>query len=187
MTEIKRVLDFWFLPEGNPNFGEHREVWWQKNEAFDKEIREGFEELVLRAENGDLLSWSESAEGCMALIILLDQFPRNMYRDTPRAFSFDGKAREIARHTIDRGYFDTLPEIMRFFALLPFEHSESLEDQKYSVASYKKLGNENGLDFAIQHLEIIERFGRFPHRNQILGRTSTAEEIEFLEQPNSSF
>ncbi len=76
---------------------------------------------------------------------------------------------------------------MRFFALLPFEHSESLEDQKYSVASYKKLGNENGLDFAIQHLEIIERFGRFPHRNQILGRTSTAEEIEFLQQPNSSF
>ncbi|MBE7638125.1 DUF924 family protein [Sneathiella sp. P13V-1] len=184
---MNRVLDFWFLPDTHPEFGEHREAWWQKDATFDAEIRQNFEELVLKAENGDLLSWTESAKGCMALIILLDQFPRNIYRDTARAFSFDGKAREIARHTMDRGYFDQLPEIMQFFALLPFEHSESLEDQKFSVESYKKLGNENGLDFAIRHLEIIERFGRFPHRNEILGRTSTAEEIEFLQQPNSSF
>ncbi|MFB9355864.1 DUF924 family protein [Sneathiella chinensis] len=187
MSKISEILDFWFLPEDHPDHGENRPEWFQKNEAFDQEIRDRFLDDFEKAVNGDYLSWATSMNGCLALILLFDQFSRNMFRDSPKAFSADAKAREIARHMIREGYSQGLPAFKRNFAILPFEHSEDLSDQEYSVALFREFSDESSIDFAVRHLEIIKRFGRFPHRNQTLGRSSTPEEADFLQQPNSSF
>lgn len=137
---------------------------------------------------GRLDAWAESIDGALALVIALDQFPRNMFRGTPRAFAADAKAREIADQAISRGFDRVLLPPKRGFLYLPFEHSEKLEDQKRCVALFEAAGDDaDGLLWAVKHLRIIERFGRFPHRNRILGRESTPEEIEFLTQPDSSF
>lgn len=187
MDRIQEILDFWFLPENDENYGKQREVWFKKNPDFDAEISGKFLGDFEKAEAGELLHWTESARGSLALILLFDQFTRNMFRDSPRAFAADGKAREIARHMLSRGFYDELNAVQKQFAALPFEHSEDMDDQKLSVKLFAELGSDEALDYAQRHLEIIEKFGRFPHRNEQLGRESTKEEEAFLKTPNSSF
>lgn len=184
---FQNILDFWFLPEDHENYGSKRPEWFQKSDEFDQEIIQQFLGVFEQAEQGHLLTWTENAKGCMALLLLFDQFTRNMFRNDPRSFSADGKARAIARHMLEKGFFEELPPIMKKFAALPFEHSESLDDQKLSMELFQKFGDEDDILYAQRHFDIIERFGRFPHRNEVLNRSSTDEELAFLKQPNSSF
>jgi uncharacterized protein (DUF924 family) len=172
------VLKFWFARD--------RKAWYQKNPAFDDEIRTRFLPLHEQALKGKLESWQAEAASCLALVILLDQFPRNMFRDSARAFAADAPAREAARVIVERGWDKNMSADERTFAYLPFEHSESAADQALSCELMKPLGEEP-YRYAVRHKEIIDRFGRFPHRNAALGRESTSEEIEFLKTPGSGF
>ncbi len=187
MSDIQDILDFWFLPKSHKDYGSPRDEWFQKNDKFDAEIKNRFLSLYQQAKEGKLLQWTETKEGTMALILIFDQFSRNMFRDTPDAFATDGKARDLARHMLAAGHYNNLMDQEKAFAALPFEHSEKLADQKKSVELFKEIGSENYLDYAIKHYDIIKKFGRFPHRNKILRRKSTKEELEFLSQPGSSF
>jgi uncharacterized protein (DUF924 family) len=189
------VLDFWFGPADSTDFaaqGKPRAEWFRKDAAFDAAIRGQFAELVEDALEGGLRVWDTSATGALARILLLDQFTRNIYRDTPRAFAGDPLALEAASSLLDSG--DTLrcPPLWRWFIYLPFEHAEDLAMQEQSVALFRALAGEHpsmltALDYAIRHRDVVARFGRFPHRNGILGRASTPEEIEFLREPGSAF
>ena len=198
-AEIDRILAFWF-GRGQTAIevaNEKTELWWSKNERVDREIVDQFAATSEAAANGELARWSESPRGLLALIICTDQFPRNMYRDTPRAFAYDSVALAYAKQCVDGGVATQLRPIERVFAYLPFEHSEELAEQERSIALYHELTQSvcadevklfNGyLDFAQQHYDIIKRFGRYPHRNKILGRESSDEELAFLQQPGSSF
>ena len=187
MSDIQDILDFWFLPKSHKKYGAARPEWFQKNSEFDAEIKKRFLGLYKQAKAGKLLQWTETKEGTMALILIFDQFSRNMFRDTPDAFATDDKALALARHMLAAGHFNNLMIHEKAFAALPFEHSEKLADQNKSVELYKEMGSENYLDFAIKHYDIIKKFGRFPHRNKILRRKSTKAELEFLSQPGSSF
>jgi uncharacterized protein (DUF924 family) len=186
-TLVRTVLDFWFGPRGSPDSGTLRPIWFQVNEAFDEEIRRRFESDVLDAGRGELDGLSSTAEGVLTLVILLDQFTRNIFRATPRAFAYDPKARAVARLAVGMGLDKLLSPVERMFLYLPFQHSEELDDQIRSVALFKTLPmvpwRDEVLDYAIRHHDMIARFGRFPHRNAVLGRTSTAEELTFLEGP----
>jgi uncharacterized protein (DUF924 family) len=176
------VLEFWFDPALDA--AQLNKRWFGKDAAFDAEIRRRFLDLYEVGAAGQLGAWQGSVRECLALVILLDQFPRNLFRGEARAFAADGLAREAARALLPRlGEFS--PE-ERLFACLPFEHSESLEDQGLSCELIGPLGSEL-LRYAHRHREIIERFGRFPHRNAALGRASTPEEVEFLKTPGSGF
>lgn len=177
-TRAEDVLRFWF--------DEHPEDWFVKRDAFDEAIRSAFLSLYETAAAGRLAAWRETPRACLALVIVLDQFPRNMFRGTARAFATDAQAREAARVIRARRWDGTMTESERLFAYLPFEHSESIEDQDLSCALMKDF-NPRLRDYAERHRDIIRRFGRFPHRNGILGRQSTPAEIEFLEQPGSGF
>ncbi len=184
------VLDFWFGREGEPGYGGFREEWFRKDAEFDREVRERFEGLHEQAAAGALDGWKEDARGCLALVIVLDQFSRNMFRGDPRSYATDHKAQEMAEYAVDHALDRDLPEFQRLFLYMPFMHSEDLEHQRRSVELFGSLEGprESGSpDYAVRHLEIIERFGRFPHRNEILGRQTTPEEAEFLTQPGSSF
>ena len=188
----RAVLDFWFLPPEHPGHGTYRAEWFRKDDAFDFAIRERFGAAVESALSGT--PDEESEEALLARILLLDQFTRNVFRGTPRAFAGDAKALQIAETLVAAGRDKNLSPWQRWFAYLPFEHSESLLDQERSVALFAALAREmqheafdSARDYAVRHREVIARFGRFPHRNAILGRESTAEEIEFLTQPGSSF
>jgi uncharacterized protein (DUF924 family) len=174
------VIDFWFK-EIEPA------RWWVKDLAFDREIVERFESIHQSARQCELVQWRETPLGRLAEIIVLDQFSRNMYRDTPQAFTYDGIALALAQEAIALGIDKILTPIERSFLYMPFMHSESLVIHEKAVVLYKANGIANNLDFELKHKEIIERFGRYPHRNIILNRESTTEEIEFLSQPNSSF
>ena len=174
----KGVLHFWF--------GEHPKDWFVKNTAFDAEIRKRFLALHEQAAAGRLEHWAEGPRGCLALIILLDQFPRNMFRGEARAFATDARARVAARAVLERGWDRQMSRSEQLFAYLPFEHSEALEDQDLSVELMKDFEEEQRR-YAERHRDIIRRFGRFPHRNGILGRQSTPAESEFLKQPGSGF
>lgn len=199
--KIDGILDFWFgeMKEGEPPSSEKQKMWWAKDDSIDKYIEDNFGVCVEKASEGNLDSWLETPRGNLALIILLDQFSRNIYRDTPGAFENDSQALKVADSGITVGMDKELHPVMRIFFYIPFMHSEDLEMQKRSVELYSLLEEEcrnnesvrkvvsNSLDFAHRHKEIIERFGRFPHRNDILGRESTPEEIEFLKKPGSSF
>ena len=198
-AEIDRVLAFWF-GHGQTTMevaDEKTGLWWSKNERVDREIVDHFAATSEAAASGELTRWGESPRGLLALIICTDQFPRNMYRDTPQAFACDSAALAYAKQCVDGGAAAQLRPIERMFAYLPFEHSEVLAEQQRSIALYEELAQSvradqaelfNGyLDYARQHYDIIERFGRFPHRNKILGRESSDEELAFLEQPGSSF
>jgi uncharacterized protein (DUF924 family) len=187
MTQIQEILDFWFHPKNHPDYGQNRMEWFKKDPGFDAEITARFKELFHKGTRGELLSWCETSDGCMALILLFDQFSRNMFRGDGTSFSADGKAREIARHMQKSGFYPALPNFMKSFAALPFEHSEDLDDQNLAVSLFEEIGEEQGLLYAIKHKEIIEKFGRFPHRNDLLRRISTTEEKTFLGQPGSSF
>lgn len=167
------VISFW--REAGP------QKWFSKDTDFDRLIAARFGAAHDAAKDGRLSAWQDSAEGTLALIILLDQFPRNMFRDSPRAFATDEEARKIASAALDNGFDQKVPAEIRTFFYLPFMHSEQLADQDRCLALYRALGNEDGLRYAEIHADIIRRFGRFPHRNAILGRASSAEEIAFLE------
>ena len=177
------ILDFWF--------GQDRKAWFQKNPAFDEQIRSRFLGLFDQALRGELNDWRREPVGCLALVILLDQFPRNMFRGNAKAFAGDRLARDAARILLDKGWDKDMTPDERMFAYLPFEHSESLADQERCLALMKEIaGSPDTADlpkWAEAHLAIIRRFGRFPHRNAALGRASTPEETEFLKQPGSSF
>lgn len=179
--EAEQVLHFW-LEEITP------QQRFQKSLAFDNEIKERFGKLVTQALQGDLDHWAESGDGRLALIILLDQFTRNIYRDTPEAFSGDKKVVEFSIRSAKDGHLDNeMDNTKRTFILMPMMHSEDIQIQDNSLALFEKYTNEGTLKYAVMHRDIIAQFGRFPHRNWILGRESTAKEIEFLKGPNSSF
>ena len=166
------VVSFWrgIRPKG----------WFEKNRAVDDEIRRRFLAAHEQAAAGKLSAWENNAEGALALLILLDQFPRNMFRGDKRAFATDAQARAVTSRAILNGFDGAIPD-MRGFFYLPFEHSENLADQERGVALYKAAGDDDGLKWARIHHDIIKRFGRFPHRNAELGRTTTAEEQAFLD------
>lgn len=192
MQPWQNILDFWFLPKDDSGYLKPRAVWFQKNPAFDAQIKARFERTVQRALAGDFRAWDNDVEGVLAQIILLDQFTRNMWRDTPASFSGDPQGLQRALELIDSGAYLRLHPVQREFAYLPLEHSENIDIQERCVALYTTLAQEhpasqNSLDYAIRHRDIIARFGRFPHRNAILGRASTAQEIEFLKRPGSGF
>lgn len=186
------VLDFWFLPKDDPGYLKSRAVWFQKNPEFDAQISARFLGKVQRALEGGLRDWMRQIDGALARIILLDQFTRNIWRDTPKAFAGDPLALAGALELIDGGRYLRLPPAQRAFVYLPLMHSETLGTQERSVALYATLAQEHpgfqaSLDFAIRHRDIVARFGRFPHRNALLGRGSTTQEAEFLKQPGSGF
>jgi len=189
----QEVLDFWFPPEEAPTFETAKKNWFSKNAGFDGRIVETFSSTYDAAAAGDLDAWKETAEGTLALILTLDQFPRNMFRGSAKAFATDPQARETARHALARGYdkLSSWTADHRVFFYLPFEHSENLEDQTLCLKLIEDIPGvmeEQGLHYwAMAHYKIIERFGRFPHRNKTLGRDSSVEETAFLLQPNSGF
>jgi uncharacterized protein (DUF924 family) len=156
--------------------------WWARSAAFDEACRLRFEPTHHAAARGNYSAWEETAEGALALLIALDQFPRNLYRGSAHAFATDPLARRIARKAVAAGFDEAFAPPMRGFFYMPFEHSEDLADQKLAVELFAACGDEEGLKWARVHLDIIERFGRFPHRNPALGRITTAEEQAFLDE-----
>ncbi|MCZ6814705.1 MAG: DUF924 domain-containing protein [Alphaproteobacteria bacterium] len=185
------ILAFWFGKPEDEGYGGPREAWWQKDPAYDAEIRSRYLDHYRRAIAGELDAMAQTPKGALALILMLDQFPRNMFRGRPETYASDEKARKLAREALDSGFDRCVPPIWRWFFYLPFEHSETLADQDLSVSLFEALpdieGTEQTHSSSLRHQEIVARFGRFPHRNEILGRDSTPEEIEFLKEPNSSF
>ena len=181
------VLDFWFGPAPHSS----REVWFRKDPTFDAAIRERFGDAVTAALSGEFAGWSTTARGTLARVLLLDQFPRNVHRDTPLAFAGDALALSAAEDAIDRGFDRQLGLFERWFLYLPFEHSEDWGMQERSLELFGQLaaetGNRGPLEWAEKHAAVVRRFGRYPHRNAILGRPSTAEELAFLAEPGSSF
>lgn len=187
MTLQDKVLSFWFGDPSSVQYGQAQSFWFQSTPEIDQNIKDLFEPDYNDAVSGKLPQLLDSALGSLTLVILLDQLPRNMYRNTAKAFATDSLALDTAKHSIKQGFDKTLPEFQRKFFYLPFMHSENLGDQEQCIALYKAITAPENLDYAIRHRDIIARFGRFPHRNAMLNRTSTAEEIEFLKQPGSSF
>jgi uncharacterized protein (DUF924 family) len=184
------ILEFWFSERARP-------LWFEKDPAFDDEIRRRFAATLEAAVGGLLDGWAEMPESCLALVVLLDQFSRNIHRGTPRAFAGDAKALATASKAVERGFDRRIPLERRTFLYLPFEHSEDSTDQARAVALFRRWADEHDgrareealeqVRYVLRHQEIIERFRRFPHRNQILGRESTPEELAFLTEPHSSF
>ncbi len=174
------ILKFWFSEKV-------KSLWFKKSAAFDREIEARFIKTYLLAKTGSLDHWKNNPHNTLALIILLDQFPRNMFRDTPQAFATDNQAVELTKYALDHNYDQNLSLDEKVFFYMPLMHSESKADQDKSVELFSQLGKKDSLKFAIKHQEIINHFGRFPHRNKILNRESTLEEKEFLTQPGSSF
>ena len=158
-----------------------RERWYERSDAFDAEVRRRFLALWQKAVAGEIASWEASDDGALALVIVLDQFPRNMFRGTPQAFASDALARDVARRAIDRGVDARVDPVLLEFLYLPFMHSEHLPDQLHCVALFQNTENAENLKYAREHADIIQRFGRFPHRNRLLGRDTTAEEQAFLD------
>ena len=167
------VVAFW--REAGPD------KWFTRDDAFDADIREKFLPTYEAAVAGRLEDWERSAEGTLALLIVLDQFPRNMFRGQARCYAADGQARAVAHRALKRGCDQDVPEAERGFFYLPFMHSEDMADQQRCVALYREAGDEN-LKYAERHADIIRRFGRFPHRNAALGRTTTPEEQAYLDE-----
>jgi len=183
----REILTFWF---GTPPLVE-RDVWFRKDPAFDAAIRERFGDAVAAARAGAFGEWCRDPHGALARIVLLDQFTRNIYRNTPEAFSGDDRALATADDAIANGFDRKLAPLERWFLYMPFVHSEDRVMQERAIALFHALADETGLssplEWAERHAEIIRRFGRFPHRNAILGRASTTEEIAFLAAPGSTF
>lgn len=182
------VLDFWF---GSPA-GEYRKQWFRKDSAFDQQIKTQFLDLYWAMVASPPESWLETSKSSLARIIVLDQFARNMFRGTPQSFAADPLALVTAELAIERGHDAEMLAVERFFLYLPFEHSENLNHQNRCVGYFEDLVQdapdlEHGLDYARRHHNVIDRFGRFPHRNKTLDRQSTESELEFLKQPGSKF
>ncbi len=173
-TDPQTIVDFW--REAGP------QRWFEKDDAFDETIRQRYGDLYEMAARGDLDHWADDANGALALIILLDQFPRNMFRGTPLAFATDAKALEIARLALSRGDHEVVAEDVNQFLAMPLMHSETHADQEECVAWMERIGDPDNEKFAREHRDIIARFGRFPHRNAILGREPSEEEQAFLNE-----
>jgi uncharacterized protein (DUF924 family) len=190
-AQAREVLAFWFGEPGSPGHGMPRDAWFRKDAAFDEEIRHRFLALHASAALGERERWREEPGGLLALVIVLDQFSRNLYRDDPRAYSQDAVALDCAQRMIERGWDATLLPVERQFAYLPFEHAEDPAMQDRSIALFSALeafpATRGLAAWAERHRVIIRRFGRFPHRNAALGRQSTAQEIAFLREPGSGF
>jgi uncharacterized protein (DUF924 family) len=196
MPDPETILATWF-----PSDPAHaQKLWWGKDEAIDADLRERFGSTLAAARGGELDGWADTARGRLALIIVLDQMSRNIHRGSPEAFAGDEKARALTHAGLERGHDRELPPEQRTFMYMPLEHSESLADQDLCVQLFRTMADEVAavdpelgkryayyLSFADRHREIVARFGRFPHRNAILGRASTDEELAFLREPNSSF
>lgn len=190
------VLRFWFGPDGTPPLA-NASKWYAKDDAFDREIEARFGATLDLASRGALDAWKATPRGRLALVIVLDQFSRNVFRGTPRAFAADARACELVREGLAAGDEAALTIVERWFLYMPLMHAEDVALQRECVAAFERLHADapedlaksvaNSLDYAKRHAEIVERFGRFPHRNDILGRASTPEEVEFLKQPGSSF
>lgn len=186
------ILDFWFGTPGTPTHGRFRSEWFRKDAAFDAAIRERFLPAVTAALAGGLAEWPATPRGALALLIVLDQFPRNLFRGQAQAFAGDARARAVADAVLAQGGDRAMSGVERVFVYLPFEHSEALADQERSLQLFGRLAEEepgfiDTLDYARRHHEVIARFGRFPHRNAALGRESTAAESAYLAQPGSGF
>ena len=181
MTDYQDIIDFWFSERA-------RKHWWSKEEAFDQEIRSRFSGVYRLASEGGLSAWRQTPEGRLAEIIVLDQFPRNMFRGHADAFASDKLARQCTRDAVAAGADKALKPQQRSFLYMPLMHSESRADHEEAVRLYSSHPDLSyNLEFELKHKAIIDRFGRYPHRNKVLGRKSTPEEIEFLQQPGSSF
>jgi uncharacterized protein (DUF924 family) len=189
------VLDFWFLAPGSAGYGQPRVEWFRKDDAFDGAIRARFKTTIAQAVAGGLREWdAEGAQGTLARLLVLDQFTRNAYRGAPESFDGDLLALTAARQLVDSGADRALSPIQRSFAYMPFEHAEDARMQEKAVELFTQLVRENpepyfdsAIDYAHRHRGVIARFGRFPHRNPILGRASTPLEMEYLSQPGSGF
>jgi len=191
-NDADAIVDFWFGAPGSPERGTARAVWFRKDAGFDAGIRERFGTRIEQALRGELDDWSDASRSALAHVLLLDQLTRNAFRDTPRAFAGDPRALAAASRMVGLRQDEDLPTFMRGFVYLPYEHAEGLAMQDEAIRLLTRLvaadpAQQSMLDYAHRHRAIIERFGRFPHRNAILGRRSTAEEIAFLEQPGSRF
>lgn len=183
MTTPREVLDFWFHDA-------HRELWWTRNDDFDAKIRERFGQATEDAATGKFDAWVKEPEGALALIILLDQFPRNLYRGSPRTWAHDAKAREMTREVLKRGHDDHFSDPhAKNFLYLPLMHSEEAEDQAQCLrlVSDRIPDHEAAVRSAHEHKAVIDRFGRFPHRNEILGRPNTPDEEEYLSDPSENW
>ncbi len=181
MKLIDQVLDFWYAGD----FTSRRKAWFIKDPDFDKQIRSKFGRAVQAAAAGEYDGWVETANGALALIILLDQFPRNLYRNDAKSFATDAKALAVAKIAIEKGYDRALTTVQKIFLYLPFEHSENSGDQDRAVELCAAMGDPDFHKYAIAHRDVIAQFGRFPHRNAVLDRPSTAAEIEFMKTFNS--
>lgn len=178
--QAQAVLDFWFAPE-------HQAFWFAKSADFDEAVRRRFAGLWYEAAQGELSTWRGTLHGRLAEIILLDQFSRNLWRGSPKAFAQDGMALVLAQEAAKQDGFAAMQEAERNFMLLPLMHSESRAVHEQAVPLFERYGGAATLDFELKHKAIIDRFGRYPHRNAVLGRETTAEEAEFLTQPGSAF
>ena len=183
----RAILDYWFGAPDAPDYGQFRAFWFEKSPEVDAEMAARFAEASAEAAAGGLDGWAATPRGALALVVLLDQVPRNIFRDTPAAFATDARALDVAKTAIRDGLDTALNPVERLFLYMPFQHAEDLVEQERSLALYDRLGLDSATEYAARHHEIIARFGRFPHRNAILGRDTTPEEAEFLTEPNSSF
>ena len=185
------ILDFWFGPATSPDYGKPREEWFEKDPDFDAAVRHHFESDYEKARDGAYDAWQETPAECLALVILLDQFPRNMFREDARAYATDAKALDCARHALAAGFDRMVGDTGRTFFYLPFEHAEDMASQDRALELFHALPGWEApgspYQYARRHWDIIRRFGRFPHRNKVLGRVSTPAEAVFLTLPDSGF
>jgi uncharacterized protein (DUF924 family) len=186
-ARVEAILDFWFGPPGSPERDRSRPIWFEATAAFDEALRQRFLGDHERAHAGALEAWRPQSASCLALVVLLDQLPRNLFRGTARAFASDARARAVARHALAQGFDRAMTPVRSWFFYLPFEHSEDLSDQGLGLRLYAALPEHDGKATAMAaaqwHYDVIARFGRYPHRNAALGRVSTPEEEAFLAQP----
>jgi len=178
----KQILDFWFT-QTSP------EQWFQVSTKFDQKILDNFHEIYKKGVAGDFEDWKNSAKGALSYCILLDQMPRNMFRGTPKAFATDALALKMARYAVHSKFDDDLSILEKRFIYLPYEHSEDLKDQETSVQLFEKIKQQDamGYEYAVKHYDVIKEYGRFPHRNEILRRSNTKAEEEYLSNPNAGF
>ncbi len=174
MIEPEDIVDFWYADST-------RDLWFESTPEFDRELRDRYQPTWEQARRGELGHWRDSATGCLALVILLDQFPLNMFRGQALAFATEADSREVARHALEQGFDREFDAAKKAFLYMPFMHSEELADQDLSLRLYDQPGLESNLRFARHHRDIVARFGRFPHRNAALGRDSSEAEIEYLQ------
>jgi uncharacterized protein (DUF924 family) len=188
-ARVQALLDFWFGPPGDPDRETHREIWFKCPAEHDAALRRLFLADYEEAASGALAAWEDAPESALALLLLLDQIPRNIFRGTPRAYATDPMARAAADRAMAKGFDAAMPPAWRKFFYMPLHHSENLEDQRRSLVLLEAVPRDparaENARYARRYIEIIERFGRFPHRNAVLGRVCTPEEIAFLEEPES--